>query len=118
MITTVLCAHANCLKIGHLFFECNFSTRIWAYLQIFWGGGSGPEMLQRAKNKFKGPCFTEIVILACWNIWKQRNDKIFRFINPTFRAWKYGFVKDVSLLKHRVKKCTVPLLSSWIDNLM
>jgi hypothetical protein len=27
-------------------------------------------------------------------------------------------VKDVSLLKHRVNKCTVQHLSSWIDNLL
>ena len=75
-------------------------------------------MLKNAKKSFIGPCFTEVTILACWNIWKQRNDKIFKFIRPSFRAWKAGFVLDVSMLKHRVKQCTVPVLSSWLDNLL
>lgn len=25
----------------HLFFECNFSSRVWNYLQINWNGGHG-----------------------------------------------------------------------------
>jgi hypothetical protein len=29
------------------------------------GVGSGPEMLKYAKRNFQGPCFVEIVILAC-----------------------------------------------------
>jgi hypothetical protein len=57
---------------SHLFFECNFSVCIWSYLQILWGVGSGPEMIKFAKKHFKGPCFTEVLILSCWNIWKNR----------------------------------------------
>jgi hypothetical protein len=75
-------------------------------------------MLKRAKKNSNGPYFVEIVILACWNIWKQRNDKIFKGIQPTFRAWKAKFVLDVTLLKHIVKACSVDLLSSWLDNLI
>jgi hypothetical protein len=29
-----------------------------------------------------------------------------------------GFFSDITLLKHRVKESTVPILSSWIDNLL
>jgi hypothetical protein len=70
------------------------------------------------KRRFKGPCFTEIIILACWNIWKQRNNKIFLNIQPIFRNWKTGFISDVTLVKHRVKESIVAYLSSWIDNLL
>jgi hypothetical protein len=75
-------------------------------------------MLKRANANFNGPCFVEIVFLACWNFWKQRNDKIFKGVQPTFRAWKAKFVLDVTLLKHRVKACSVNNLSSWLDNLV
>ena len=115
--TCVLCPGKNYEDWSHLFFECMFSVRIWTYLQINWGSGSGPEMLKKAKRKFQGPCFVEIVILACWNIWKQRNNKIFKDIRPSFRAWRAGFIHDITLVKHRVKKKSVPILSSWIDNL-
>jgi hypothetical protein len=103
---------------SHLFFECNFSVRVWIYLQVNWTQGSGPEMLKNTKRRFKGPCFVEIIILACLNIWKQRNNKIFKNIQPTFRYWKAGFFSDVTFLKQRVKESIVPILSSWIDNLL
>jgi hypothetical protein len=116
--TCVLCPTDALEDWSHLFFECTFSVRIWIYLQIDWAQGSGPEMLKNTKRRFKGPCFVEIIILACWNIWKQRNNKIFKNIQPTFRNWREGFFSDVTLLKHRVKESTVPFLSSWLDNLL
>jgi hypothetical protein len=61
----------------HLFFKCMFSTRIWNYLQIPWKPGDTVDSLIAAKKCFKGPCF---VILACWCIWKQANDWIFKGI--------------------------------------
>ena len=70
-----------------------------------------------AKRGFLGPFFTEIVIIACWCIWKQRNGLIFKHIKPTFRGWKALFVHEVTLLKYRVKVSLVPSLSSWLDNL-
>jgi hypothetical protein len=30
----------------------------------------------------------EIVILACWNIWKQRNGLIFQGERPSFLGWE------------------------------
>jgi hypothetical protein len=99
----VLCSADALEDWSHLFFECNFSVRVWIYLQVNWTSGSGPEMLKNTKKIFKGPCFVEIIILACWNIWKQRNNKIFKNIQPTFRNWKEGFIYDITMLKHRVK---------------
>ena len=112
----VLCPGSNYEDWSHLFFECTFSVRIWTYLQIDWNGNSGPEMLNRATRKFSGPCFIEIVILVCWNIWKQRNNNFFRGIIPSFRTWRACFISDINLVKHRVKKDVVQTLSSWIDN--
>jgi hypothetical protein len=114
----VLCSADALEDWSHLFFECNFSVRVWIYLQVNWTSGSGPEMLKNTKKSFKGPCFVEIIILACWNIWKQRNNKIFKNIQPTFRNWKEGFIYDITMLKHRVKESSVASLSSWIDNLL
>ena len=74
--------------------------------------------LRVAKQSFEGPCFLEIVTLACCNIWKQRNGWIFNNVPASFRGWKAGFVVDVTMLKHRVKAKLVPFLSSWIDNLL
>ena len=79
------CAHTREDR-DHLFFGCQFSARIWCYLQVGWCNGTMDASIIQAKRNFKGPCFSEIVILACWNIWKQRNDWIFEGIRPTFRG--------------------------------
>jgi hypothetical protein len=91
---------------------------VWSYLQVEWGTGSRPEMLKAAKKKFQGPCFVKIIILACWSIWKQRNNLISKGIKPAFEAWKSGFILEISFLKHRVKPSILPLLSRWIDNFL
>jgi hypothetical protein len=101
----------------HLFFNCVFNTRIWNYLQIPWNPGNTMESILLAKRSFIGPCFSEIVILACWCIWKQRNGWIFKSIRPTFRRWKASFIHEVTMLKHRVKDDIVHKLLSWIDSL-
>src|SRR3954467_1718510 len=64
----VICPCHTLEDWSHLFFECNFSIRVWTYLQVAWGSGSGLEISKQAKQNFKGPCFIEIAILACWNI--------------------------------------------------
>ena len=97
--------HAKLWRIGLTYFlSATLALEPRNYLQIYWGSDSDPEMLQRAKKLFSGPCFVEIVILACWNIWKQLNGKIFKKERPSFGAWKAGFFYDG--LWH--KKCTVP----------
>jgi hypothetical protein len=114
----VLCPCKILEDWSHLFFEYNFSIMIWSYLQINWGNGSSPEMLKYARTKFMGACFVEIVILACWCIWKRRNECIFRGIRPTFRYWRAWFIYEFALLKHRVKPCIVSALPSWLDTLL
>jgi hypothetical protein len=102
----------------HLFFECNFSQRIWNYLQIDWT--LAPDMqgsLLIAKLAFGKPFFMEVIMLGCWNIWKQRNGLIFRFERPSFAAWKRAFVHDISMLGHRIKSKHHDDLMAWIGSL-
>ena len=113
----VLCQQHKYEDWVHLFFQCNFSQRVWSFLQISWCDASMMDNLLVAKKEFEGPCFTEIVILACWNIWKQRNGFIFKETLPSFRGWKAGFFLDITMLGHRVKDINKSRLSSWLDKL-
>jgi hypothetical protein len=102
----------------HLFFECNFSQRIWNYLQIDWS--LAPDIqgsLLATKLAFGKPFFMEVIMLGCWNIWKQRNGLIFRFERPTFAAWKRAFVHDISMLLHRINSKHHDDLMAWIGSL-
>jgi hypothetical protein len=81
----VLCPTSARETRMHLFFECNFSQRIWNYFQIDWT--LAPDIqgsLLATILAFRKPFFMEVVMLGCWNIWKQRNGLIFRFERPTF----------------------------------
>ena len=86
----------------HLFFTCQFSTRVWNYLQIQWLAGLSPsECLIAARKSFGQPFFKEVVYLAAWNVWLLRNGGIFRNERHTFAAWRRNFIHDITLLSHR-----------------
>ena len=113
----VLCVSHGLETQNHLFFECLFSSRIWSYLQIGWSPDPIYSSISNARKRFQGPCFIEITILACWNIWKQRNNYIFENVRPSFRGWKAGFLADLALLKHRLKDSLATSLVSWLSGL-
>lgn len=88
----------------HLFFSCNFSIRIWNYLQVDWFQGSNMQQcISKARRDFGHPFFLEVVFTAAWNIWILRNCQTFRAERASFGAWKCKFVHDISLLAHRVR---------------
>jgi len=87
------------------------SMRIWNYLQISWPmGGTMLDIVQGAKNSFGHPFFMEVALIACWNIWKVRNDKIFRAERPRFMTWKSRFVDDMYLHVYRFPDKFAPYL--------
>jgi hypothetical protein len=114
----VLCPLGTYEDRIHLFFECNFSRRVWTYLQIDWISNDDLQtVMQAARRSFGKPFFMEVVILACRHIWLLRNGKIFRNERPTFAKWKCNFIHDISLLKYRIKGKFVDSLTSWISSL-
>ena len=102
----------------HLFFDCNFSKRIWSYLQIDWSLNSDMFMaVSAARKDFGKPFFMEVLITACWNIWTIRNGRIFRNERHSFGKWKAAFIHDLTLLRFRLKKKHVDSFLSWISSL-
>ncbi|PNT72188.1 hypothetical protein BRADI_2g40965v3 [Brachypodium distachyon] len=127
--TCVLCHSGTWEDWQHLFFGCQFSQRIWNYLQIQWSAGvdlkqiiidtqrsfghpffvewsAGVDLKQiiiDTQRSFGHPFFVEVAAMSCWHIWKQRNRRIFEGIRPSFRSWRRDFVEDISLLQHRFK---------------
>jgi hypothetical protein len=103
---------------SHLFFQCNFSQRIWNYLQIQWIAHDDLQtVVAEARRSFGQPFFMEVVIMACRNIWLLQNAKIFRQEIPTFAKWKCNFVHSISLLKYRIKPKLLDSFAEWIDSL-
>jgi len=114
----VMC-HSHALEDRlHLFFSCNFSCRVWNYLQITWGAnGSLHSCLQQAKDSFGQSFFMEVMLTASWCIWIVRNGKTFRNERPSFHSWRRHFVHDITLLSHRLQGDPKNRLISWINSL-
>jgi hypothetical protein len=103
----------------HLFFHCNFSQRVWNYLQIEWEpGDTMEEIFCLSRRNFTKPFFTEVVLLATWHIWKQRNEAIFQGVLPSFRGWRRRFVQDALLHVHRIKDKHVDSFKLWVNSLV
>jgi hypothetical protein len=76
--------HLKCRRtIYHLIFQCPFSYECWDYLGISWDHSLlFFDTIQKAKQDFSNNLFMEIFSMAAWEIWKQRNGKIFRGTPP------------------------------------
>ena len=60
----------------------------------------------------------EIIVMGCWNIWIQRNEKIFNFKPFYLQFWKSMPRNELLLFKHRIKNKFEALLTSWIDRVL
>jgi hypothetical protein len=72
-------------------------------------------MLLEAKEGFSNPFFMEAFTISSWQIWKQRNNFIFSRGQPSFLAWKTGFIDEARLQAHRISENKRALFLSWID---
>jgi hypothetical protein len=88
----VLCTEAVLETKDHLFFNCDFAQQCWEFLSIQWDMSRlFSEKFMAARAAFEGSCFMEIVACAVWNIWRSRNDFIFKGVPISFNRWKVSF---------------------------
>lgn len=114
----VLCQHRLEETLEHLFFDCQFSVSCWNTLNISWGSGSDRfEWLSNTRRAWPRPMYMEVVILAAWSIWKERNGFIFRNIPFSHASWLKRFKEDFDLLRHRTKAELGDFISSFIQSL-
>ena len=72
-------------------------------------------MVHEGKNRWARPMFLEVFTVAAWGIRKERNDKHFRGIQPTFDSWRNRFKKDFAMLVHRSKQEQGPCIISIVN---
>jgi hypothetical protein len=99
-----LCEDANIENFIHLFFACDFSQHFWWNLNLEWNSELPiMDLLIDGKRRHNISCFKEILMAACWTLWKQRTIVIF---DGDECAMKFSlcFCKDVIILiRHRAK---------------
>ncbi|XP_037418890.1 uncharacterized protein LOC119283440 [Triticum dicoccoides] len=116
-LSCLLCGHAQ-EDVDHMILNCPFSKHCWSRL------GMNPEQhttrlpwLETAKKNWNKPMFMEAFIQASWSIWKERNDKLFRQINPSYNSWLDRFKTDFGLLQYRVKENMKDFIFLLLDSL-
>ena len=71
--------------------------------------------LENLKIQLGVPFSMDIIITMCWCIWMQRNDLIFRGIQPTQDQCHRHFGKEFSLVILRAKVGLKQFMSSWLE---
>jgi hypothetical protein len=111
----VLCDQQTLETRDHLFFQCNFAASCWEKVGIQWDCSLNiSDRFTTAKQSFAKPCFMEIAICTAWNIWKERNDYIFKNQDPSLARWGVRFRSDLMMHQYRVKASLVQPLLDWI----
>lgn len=102
----------------HPFFSCTFSQQCWEYIDIMWNySASFFEMIQQAQRGHHTKFFMETFIIAAWQIWKERNNKVFSRSNPSLQAWKKLFKHEALLQAHRIPEADRPSFMTWVNSL-
>ncbi|KAI4991489.1 hypothetical protein ZWY2020_039860 [Hordeum vulgare] len=114
----VLCTAQEEETVDHFIFNFPFSQACWAKIGISYNSNiSRIEATIRAKEIYSGRLFFEIFTIIAWNIWKERNNFIFKQINQTYNAWLERTKLDLSWLRYRVSTDLGDYVISLVNNL-
>ena len=114
----VCCSQSMEESLEHLFIYCNFAQLCWASIGLMVGYDDAFTTLENLKLQLRVPLFMEIIITMSWCIWMQRNDFIFRNIQPTQDQCFRHFQKEFSLVILRAKSSIKEPMSSWLEALV
>lgn len=112
----VLCDSGATEDLEHLFFTCNFARQCWQRLQIDWN--INIDIFQRmaqSKQNSNLPFFMELVLIAAWEIWRSRNDKIFWDKVPSFNVWLVNLKSQCSIQSVRFRGVLRSSFCAWLD---
>lgn len=114
----VLCTSGEEETFDHLFFGCCFARSCWDKLGLIWTNDEDiHRRIMRTRQLANNPCFTEIFLIAAWEIWKVRNRKIFDGVPATFARWLRNFKAEVALQSIRVRDDCKSLVLLWLESL-
>ena len=105
----VCCTHQIEESTTHLFIHCDFSQDCQTKLGLMVNQVDPFTTLDHFRIQLNVPFFLEIIIVMSWCIWMQRNDFIFRGIQPSqVSCWQH-FKKELALV---ILNSNVPMARS------
>ena len=108
----------NTKDIERLFFACPFAASCWNRVGIQWNLNSElHQRLGQAHQVFQHNFFTEVFLVAAWELWKIRNAVIFDNAQPTVHLWSVKFREQTLLHLARFNNVTRDSVISWLSSL-
>jgi len=115
----VLCNDQVLEDVNHLFFDCPFSTICWQKLGFSWDNSLDiHKRLEQCSIAMGLPYLIEIFIIAAWELWNLRNDKIFEGKVVNIQLWTVKFKAQVILQLHRVNEIYRSTVLDWLDTVL
>jgi hypothetical protein len=112
----VLCDMGSLETLEHLFFDCPFAKECWQKIGVNWDTTlSLPDRFHHGQSTHNIPCFTEVTLIAAWELWKVRNDKIFQRRDPSLILWFVNFKSQCLLQSVRFKVDLRSTFCVWLD---
>ena len=88
----VLCNTSSDETIDHLFFTCPFAVQCWSTIGFSWDISLNlMDRIFQASRVHNIPFFAEAFLIAAWELWKLRNDRVFDRQNPCQARWFSNF---------------------------
>ena len=110
----VCCCHSEDETLTHLFIHCNFAQLCWASIGLMVGLDDPFTTFENLKLLLGVPFFMDIIIIMSWCIWMQRNDFIFRGIQPS-QDQCYRHFQEFSLVILGAKPSLKESMSIWLE---
>lgn len=80
--------------------------------------GAPPSLMRWLSfTRFSKNNVMDIIIMGCWNIWMQRNEKIKKNEVSHLISWKYRLKKDLLLINNRTKAENIDCMDECIESL-
>lgn len=100
----------------HRFFNYPFTKRCWDKISISWNTNlSMYSRVAHAKQQQNVPFFMEAVTIAAWELWKLRNDKVFRNGRVQLGIWFRNFRNQRLLQSLRFSDDLRSSFCVWLD---
>jgi hypothetical protein len=112
----IMCNLGELETTEHLFFDCPFAKECWSTIGISWD--ESLQLMDRmiqAQSTHNIPLFTEAALIAAWELWKLRNDRVFQRRDPSPVIWLSNFKNQCSLQSVRFKDDLRSSFCVWLD---
>jgi len=100
---------------AHIVFHCPFATSFWDTIQVKLPDNMAPSLLPQLQPPALLPCkhFDTFLLLCCWQLWKRRNNVIFRQQQDSLGTILRAAKEEARLWSYRLPQSDLSVGASW-----